>query len=250
MALHLLGVAAQWLVYLVAIPLIYLLNLVFTIVVQIARWLRGGAELTLPEVRSPSLQELGRSGAEGASAFPPVLLATIKWSLLGLAVAVVLYLLARVLWQRRMATLLAAGETRELVPAEGSLGEELASLLANLLPRRRSGAEAHGYRLPVGGDLLARVQRVYLAVLNVAARQGHPRPLWQTPSEYGLTLERLFPGVDQKRLTVSFNQARYGGVAPEREAVEALERMVEPLTGPLETSSVPAAQDGASSDAQ
>jgi hypothetical protein len=82
-------------------------------------------------------------------------------------------------------------------------------------------------RLRLGGQLLAaaRIRRIYVRMVEMAAALDHPRREAQTPREYLPTLIALFPGqeADVRRITEAYNQVRYGELSETRTDVAGVE---------------------------
>jgi hypothetical protein len=85
-------------------------------------------------------------------------------------------------------------------------------------------------RFGMGRDLLAAltVRRAYAQMVRLAARQGFPRGVSQTPYEYRVTLAQAFPGGQAAidTLTEAYVRVHYGEVP---EGSEALQTVVQAL---------------------
>jgi len=114
------------------------------------------------------------------------------------------------------------GEEREPIEIEGSLRDDLALLLQGLRPRRGQSTAPTTPDLPPG--ILA-VRRIYLRLLDHAARRGAVRPAAATPNEFEPSLETAVDVSVARAATASFNAARYGLIEPEPEALRRLEEM-------------------------
>ena len=101
--------------------------------------------------------------------------------------------------------------------ASGSAGSatgDLRNFLRSFIPGRRHHAH-------VSGD--SEATRLYIEVLERAAREGHPRADGDTAREFAPVLEETYhagPVVDE--ITAAFEEARYAGREPDARTIAAL----------------------------
>lgn len=223
-----LGVLARWVILALVIPMAYLVEFLIKGVVALLRWLVGGAQpVQLQPPALEFLEGLQRQAREGGG-IPPAVVSGVKWGLLALACAGVLFLLGRVLWARRRPLISQPEGVHEAITDEEP-EDPLAFLRAHLSFRRKPRQEAEGLSLlplPLGDTPKERVVQAYFRLLNAARLSGIPRPPWQTPWEFAPALERCFPGLPVRLLTDAFVRVRWGDYAPDPEEALALEKAV------------------------
>jgi hypothetical protein len=150
-----------------------------------------------------------------------LLLALIGWGL---------YRLARRLYARRSA-LIPAGERRQALFSLELLQAQVRHALGRV--RRRRGSPF----VPLDRDSAARraVRTAYRRVLRRAIGQGTPRTRSETPRSYAETLAHLSPSLHSllRALTMAYEAARYGTVAPSSEEVRAAEEAAQQIEGAL-----------------
>jgi hypothetical protein len=106
-------------------------------------------------------------------------------------------------------------EARESTYTEGRLGSDLGNLVGSLLGRIRPS-----FRL--GGENLDAVRRLYFDVLSAGQQRGVARRPQETPLELAPRLDQAFRTDAPGRITLAFDDARYGGVPPPTNEVRRL----------------------------
>jgi hypothetical protein len=137
-----------------------------------------------------------------------------------LAVALLLDGIALIFWLalNRLAQRRSAGveETREGIASRELFGQQMASLLRRLWPRRRPPSTYLRLHGPTGDSRLI-VRRAYQTMLAWAAEAlQEPRQPAQTPVAYAERLGRRLPEASEPvgRLTRAYLKARYAAAAP------------------------------------
>ena len=96
----------------------------------------------------------------------------------------------------------------------GSATGDVRNFLRSLLPRRGQTASLRAE---------SEATRLYVEVLEQAAREGHPRNDADTPREYEPILEETYhAGPVIHDITAAFEEARYGGREPDARTIAAL----------------------------
>lgn len=240
LALHGLGVLANWLliafVYAVALPL----GVVAAGLIYLFQWLvsvLGRGEPPQP-FSPPAFSDLTRSAEEqqGAGGIPPEVVLALKWGLVALLAILVLFVLARALSSRRKSREEEDVEevTESLWSWEG-FKKDLRSFLATLLRwfRRKRPARPVVVFPPIAaahGEDQARlftVREMYQGLLWEGRRAGLPRRQPETPYEYQAKLEsRVASGAAElQAITEAYVADRYGDVAIARDQLGPLNRL-------------------------
>ena len=210
-----LSAVATVIVWVVLVPIAFLLNLFNDLL--IALFSRDGdrpAERPDDQrFEGPPEDPLeGFEGAEGEGAeslFDFVQL--VEWALMALVALFLLYLLAMAF--RRIISGGRAGPEghRESVREEADTVSDVAKLLRRLLPdwlKRRRAQER--LTLPDGPPGIVSAVRVYYQLLSMAEDRGTTRSPQETAIEFQRTLEALFPHDLVNMATAAFNRAFYG----------------------------------------
>lgn len=196
----------------VAYPLAVLLDRVLTVLGQHAAGLPPD-----PGQAAHVSQQLHPTHLNGFAAFGVLLLKVALVVVIVVACASIAYALFGRARRREE-----EGEEHEPLEVEGSLRDDLALLLQGLRPRRAPSAAPATPNLPPG--ILA-VRRIYLRLLDHAARRGTARPPAATPTEFEPSLEKTIDAAVARAATDAFNAARYGLIEPELEALRRLEEL-------------------------
>ncbi len=219
---HGLSTLGDWLVtavkYLIGYPIGYLLIGVEWLGKIIIAWIQslmGKPYLVPPE-------EFGGGPPEtpkiDPGSFPPGLLLAIKWVLVALVVAVVIFVLARLIsryWREPRDK--GFDETNESLFSWTGFKADLKGFLKGLLKRRQSAAPAAPpiAATVTGEDQYLDIRELYRGLLWEGEQAGHPKAKWQTPYEYERDLTGLFP--DERaglaEITGTYVENRYGHVA-------------------------------------
>ncbi len=105
-----------------------------------------------------------------------------------------------------------------LVDGEGGSAGSMTGDLRNFL---RSFIPGRGHRTHLTAD--SEATRLYIEVLERAAREGHPRADADTAREFAPVLEETYhAGVVVDEITAAFEEARYGGREPDARTVADL----------------------------
>ena len=217
---HGLSVLGDWLVtavkYLIGYPIGYMLIGVEWLAKIIIAWLQGLAGKPQPvppeefggEPKTPDLS---------TNSLPPGLLLAIKWVLVALVVAVVIYILARLIsryWREPRDK--GFEEVDESLFSWTGFRADLKGFLKGLLKRRQAGAPAAPpiAATVTGEDQYLDIRELYRGLLWEGEQAGHPKAKWQTPYEYERDLTGLFP--DERAgladITGTYVENRYGHV--------------------------------------
>ncbi len=106
------------------------------------------------------------------------------------------------------------GPVRESTYQEGRLGADLGSLLGGLVGRLRPGSHRR--------DQTEAMRRLYFEVLTAAGRRGIERRVAETPLELSPRLDSAFAAPTPGRITLAFDEVRYGGRPPPPAEIERL----------------------------
>jgi hypothetical protein len=169
--------------------------------------------------------------AEEEGALFDAVIQAIEWVLLAAIALVLLYVLYRFLRH-----LLGRGPKdtvgqRESLREDTHLITDATRLLLKLVPswvtRRRRGK---GFNIPDGHPGVADVLRVYYALLTAAEDRGYRRHHHQTPNEFQLTLEGIFPRRLVQMATGAFVKAFYGNHPASDKQIAEMRSSVQGLT--------------------
>ena len=124
-------------------------------------------------------------------------------------------------WLRRKLTNMSGGEVE---PLTGAFMADILSLLRRIL------LKLFGIKLTIrlkgraGSAEVTPVRQIYRHMLHWVAGRGWPRPVFQTPYEYLITLEELMPasGDALKFITQQYVSDRYGMLAPSEEELHRI----------------------------
>ena len=237
---NLVSTAAQALVWAIVIPIAFVLDLFFNLLISFfskAREALMRGEMQEPRQTGDRRFEPGDFPEESVEELPPLfefVIQVIEWVFVGLIVLVLLYLLSKVI--RRVFHMLfqePSGQ-RESVRDEADPMMDLAKLLLKLIPNWiRRPKRAPGYTLPDGPPGVVEAIRLYYDLLSVAEKRGIPRPPHETASEFQGSLEELFPGDLVRIATEAFNNAFYGHHSAAPDQIASLRSSLRDLaTGP------------------
>jgi len=201
---------------------------------------REGFDIQLPG--PPDFGE--RERAEGDGGLASWLLLLLRWSLVTLAISLVLYLLVRLLLRYRHRRL--SEDVVEIHESVGSWKDVVRDVLVAffwmvfwLLGRGRR--LRRGIRVPLlgtrrgpGGE--AEVRELYRRLLAEARAAGFPKRIGETPSEYLATLERHLPTEREalERLTQDYATVRYGEQPISQEETGLLNRLWRSIYGRIQ----------------
>ncbi|MBI4298724.1 MAG: DUF4129 domain-containing protein [Chloroflexi bacterium] len=219
--LNLLALGFYWIFI---VPASYLVLFLLGALLRIIGFFTGG-RISLPNIQLPSgVSEQVREGVGEPSSIASVIAAVLQWFVVVLMVLALLYLLAKAFgWSSRRRDTQLQG-SRESLWGEANLGLDLSSLLASLLPEAlRRPKSKRGFLIPIGEPGITEVFRIYFRLLYLAAARDSPKPVWQTPGEYKITLEVLFPRMPVQLATTAFNRACYGYHPASEEEIRQLQ---------------------------
>jgi hypothetical protein len=236
--LHGLSVGAGWLLTGVAY-LLYPVGLLVTAIYYVVQWIihliRGGAEppkFTLPDFSDLQKQAEGQPTAH----IPLWILLLLKWGVLILLAAFLIFLLSRALirfWQGK--DLESADDEHETLFSWGLLRSDLAGFWSWLFSRwrkkRPGGAvEIAAVKLePIDStaDRDYDIRELYRALLWRGSQYGIPRKTTETPYEYEQRLESSLAGsgAELEPITSSYVRARYGEHKEPPERIAFLNRL-------------------------
>ena len=151
------------------------------------------------------------------NSLPPALLLALKWFLVALAVAVVVYILARLIsryWRGPQGK--GYEEVHESLWSWGGFRADLKSFLKGLLPEA-AGQRAGGPPIAAtidGEEQYLDVRELYRGLLWEGEQAGHPKAKHQTPYEYQRALDRFVPDEHEglAEITGTYVENRYGHV--------------------------------------
>jgi hypothetical protein len=236
--LHGLGVAANWLITGVAYllyPVGLLVAGLYYVIQWLVNWLRGGAQP--PKFVVPDFSDLQKQ-AEGqpTAHVPVILLFVLKWGLLLLLVAFLIFLLSRALvrfWQGK--DLENLEEEHETFFSWTLLRADLGGFFGWLFRwiRWKNRADAGARSISSGKASMGdagrelNVRELYRAVLSEGNQIGSPRKSFETAYEYEKRLETLIPDIrpELKTITESYIIERYGDGNEPPEKVSLLNRL-------------------------
>jgi hypothetical protein len=209
----------SWVIIALAFPFAWLISVIFT-------HLFGGHALQPPRPPTSTddtVQNFVKGGSRGgAAAFVVVL---VKLLVILIVVAILAYIAYRLF--RRLHRTEAEGEERESLAGEGSWRGDLAALWNHLRPRRPRSAVDEP---PPLSSRALEVRRLYLRMLDRAARDGFDRPPGATPLEFEPRLEEAFAQAGPAEVTEGFVETRYGLAEPTDDELQRLRSIVENLT--------------------
>lgn len=169
--------------------------------------------------------------AEEDGAMLDAVIQVLEWIVLAIIIVVLLYVLYRFLRK-----LLGRGPVdtvgqRDSLREDTHLVSDATRLLLKLVPSwvNRRGHKK-GFNIPDGHPGVADVLRVYYALLTAAEDMGYRRHHHQTPREFQLTLEGLFPGRLVRMATRAFVNAFYGNHPASDEQIAEMRSSVKGLT--------------------
>ncbi len=232
----------------VASPLIFVLNIMatiifFVIILPIAyivdfltRLVFGFlASFGNPEEQPLTLLEGGgfaaqlRNTEQGEESPLAMLILQIgQWTILGVIILIALYVLAKAYQRRARTRREEESAMRESVKEDADAAYDFAKLFLNMIPSRfRRKQKGLRLRLPDGDPNIVDVFRVYFGMLTLAEDKGEPRLADQTPSEYRNTLESIFSTRLVRLATTAFIRACYGHHPASREQIEDMRASLE-----------------------
>ncbi|MBI2908766.1 MAG: DUF4129 domain-containing protein [Chloroflexi bacterium] len=229
-----------YLFYIVLLPISYLVAILIYLLRYLIALLRIGAN-TEQQTR-PDYSEIERLRERAMNTgFPPEVIAVMKWLLLGLVAAAVVYFFVRAVLRYRQAQEDDVEEIHESLGSWQELKLGLLLLLRRMLywlfPWRRpqaSIAKAPVTRGPAFETSLA-IREVYRQLLARAEALGAPRRPHQTPYEYLPALRGVVAEGAPEAATITevYVRARYSPVPAAAGEVEEVNRTWEKLRGLL-----------------
>ena len=151
-----------------------------------------------------------------------------QWTILAVIILIALYVLAKAYQRRSRTRSEEDAAMRESVKEEADAALDFAKLFVNMIPSRfRRKRKGERLRLPDGDANIVDVFRVYFGMLSLAEEKGLPRPVEQTPSEYGSTLESIFSTRLVRLATNAFVRACYGHHPASREQIDEMRTSLE-----------------------
>jgi hypothetical protein len=228
--LHGLGIFANWLLFVIGY-LLYPVGLLAAVLYYVLRWivnlLRGGT--APPPFNLPDYSDLQKQ-AEGQSTVhvPLAILLVLKWGLLILLAAFLIFLLTRALaryWQGKDPENL--DEEHESFFSWGLLRRDLGGFWSWLISRLKRKSKRKAIlpgpviagEFDEGSDKEYNVRELFRAMLKRGRQIGLPKKPFQTPYEYEKQLESFYPESEQelKPFTQAYVEERYGeGVGPDK----------------------------------
>jgi hypothetical protein len=228
--LHGLGIFADWLLFVIGY-LLYPVGLLAAAFYYVLQWvvtlLRGGTEP--PPFNLPDYSDLRRL-TEGQSSVhvPLAILLVLKWGLLILLAAFLIFLLTRALarfWQGKDSENL--DEEHESFFSWGLLRGDLAGFWSWLFSRLKRKSQrktilpgpAMAGEFDEHSDKEYDIRELFRAMLKRGSQIGLPKKPSQTAYEYEKQLESLYPESEQelKPFTQAYIEERYGeGVGPDK----------------------------------
>ena len=173
------------------------------------------------QIQLPGRPEIGeRETSESDGGFPSWLLAVLRWSLVTLVIALIVYLLVRLLLRNRYRA--SSDEIRETHESVGTWKDVVRDILVPFFTllfwfqdrgrRWRHEIRAHVMGSRRGPGEMAEVRVLYRRLLLEAREAGFPRRVGETPLEYLAILEHHLPSEQQplERLTWGYTTVRYG----------------------------------------
>lgn len=208
-AVHGLGWLISGLLYVLAWPLVKLLEGVFWGLRELIELLGGEPGLEEQEPVPPGGAQ--ERGEPSDNSLPGWLETFIRYSVGGVLLTA-LFVGVAVLFQRFQRPP-RTGEQRESVYEEGRLVADLGNFLGSVFGRRRTGG-AYRPAEPV--------RRLYFEMLETAQSRGVARQPTNTPLELSPRLEQTFHSQTPAEITGLFDDVRYGGREPSSEEVRRL----------------------------
>ncbi len=215
--------------YVLIVPVAYVVGFVMRLILNLLSRINvvpEGVELDDPVSFAETLENL-EQGEAGASTFVTV----IEWTLVAVAVGIVLFILAKTFRRRIRLWGGRKDGTHESVMEDADPANDLARLLLKLLPRRFTRPRGpRPFRIPGGEAGVVDVFKVYFGMLALAEKRGFPRPPAETPEEYAVTLEGLFPRDLVRTVTTAFVRACYGHHPAPRRQIDEMHSSLERLS--------------------
>lgn len=224
-------------------PLFVVLNFILEIIIAIISWIAylfylllstvvnkitGGRVMEFPKVTAPP-QRIADQTNQHVASLPD----WIRYALLGMVLATIVFILTRFLF-RRPTRQHRGTEERESVMDWNDVGQGLKGMLANLMNRlRRKGEDPFA---ALRGDPrwqhTIRIRTLYLRLLYRARRAGTPRKPSEAPREYVPQLETLFPQREHAIVTLTdvYRAARYSDHPATADAAAAAESAFATIT--------------------
>ncbi|OGO30329.1 MAG: hypothetical protein A2Z29_09700 [Chloroflexi bacterium RBG_16_56_11] len=208
----------------VLIPLNYLFEGIFWLFRWLINLLQAGRSfepgttdnMTLPDTPEVTLRAL-----------PPEVTMIIKWVVIAVLVAVVVFLLARAISRARDRRHREdIDEVHESLWSWQGLGDDLRLLLGMMKQKFRRKPAPAAVKIPLGDDVSKRldVREIYRHLQSEAARSGMPRHGYETAREYTLRLRLGLTDSDEhlREITELYGDVRYGEIiAPENRVDDA-----------------------------
>ena len=214
------GVLGDWLLTAAKYVIGYPLGWLATVIYWVANWLinlfRGSAR---PMEGQGDPGEVPDDLKQfNMDSLPPGLLLAIKWVLVALAVALVVYILARLITRYWRGTQEKGfEEVHESLWSWTGFRADLKSFLKGMLRRRGEGRVAPAPPIACtieGEEQYLDIRELYRGLLWEGEQVGHPKAKSQTPYEYQRALAGFFPDEheDLAEITGTYVENRYGHV--------------------------------------
>ena len=230
----LLNALVTGILFVVVIPVAYVLDILLNALLGLLARLFGGDEPEEIEIREDIGEFLSQFRDEAADTGQSMIVQVIEWTLLVVVVLAVLYILSRAFRRRIRSLRLDEDGMRESLSDDVDPAVDLARLLFNLVPERfRKKTTKYRLRLPDDESEIVDVFRVYFGMLTVAEDQGRLRPVHQTPTEYQSSLESVFPRNVVRKATDAFNRACYGHQPATRAEIDEMRGALERATAEI-----------------
>ena len=225
------GMATAAVFNVVIIPIGYLVELIvkaLTAILSLLSQRDEGFRIENPSAGFVQQMRQAEDGTDGG--ILANLLNALEWVIIAVVVLAILYFLARA-YRRRVRLWRANVEgTCEAVSTHVDPARDMAQLLLNLVPSRFKGPVTRvDFALPSDEADVVDVFRIYFGLLVLAEEKGFPRPANETPSEYQLTLEKIFPLNLVRAATDAFIRACYGHQPAPRRQIDEMRAMLERL---------------------
>jgi hypothetical protein len=236
--LALAGIAVQVVLWLVFVPVSFLLNLFFNLLISFFNRLKerfeSGELPPEPQLESRTEPPELPDAEEAFEELPPLfsfVIQVIEWLVVAIVVLVLIYLLTKVLRRAYYRLIRESSGIRESVAGEADPMMDIAKLLLKLMPhwarKRRRGAQ---FTLPDGPQGVVDVLRIYYDLLTVAEKRGVRRLPHETPTEFQDSLVTIFPQDLVRLTTESFNRALYGYHPATADQISLMRSSVKGLT--------------------
>lgn len=186
-------------------------------------------ELPPPQLIGGGLAEQLQSLQDGNEQSPiaMLILQIGQWTVLGVIILIMLYILAKAYKRRSEASGAEDDAMRESVKEDADAAYDFAKLFLGMLPSRFRKQRARKFALPDDDPNVVDVFRVYFGMLTLAEEKGIPRPTDKTPGEYQSVLESIFSTRLVSMATAAFVRACYGHHPASREQIDEMRSSLE-----------------------